>query len=205
MFGRAGGADPRNLLALMLIVVPAVFVVTKFHEPVSEPRYLLPLYSAIPLLAAGLLSAGWLRRAAPIVLAALIVLNLYSIAVLDPAMNRPTSEAASTPSNRKELARFLLSRGLSRVYTDYWLAYPLAFESAERVVPSVISGGFNRYIPYAYEVSIAPDPAFVFVSGSPEEKNFLTKMGLTGAHATVDHIAVYSIYWHLSSLDGLRP
>ncbi len=205
VFGRPGGADPRGLLALMLIVVPAVFVVTKFHEPVSEPRYLLPLYSAIPLLASGLLSSRWLRGAAPILLAALIALNLYSIVVLDPAMNRPTFEAASTPSNRKELAQFLLARGLSRVYTDYWLAYPLAFESGERIVPSVISGGFNRYIPFAYEVSIAPDPAFVFVSDSPEEKNFLTKMGLTGAHATVGHVAVYSIYWQLSSLDGLRP
>ena len=203
--GKAGGIDGRNLLALMLIVVPAVFVVTKFHEPVSEPRYLLPLYSAVPLLAAGLLSTAWLRRAWPFLLAALIVLNLYSIAVLDPAMNRPTSEAASTPANREELAHFLLSRGLNRVYTDYWLAYPLAFESSEQIVPSVISGGFNRYIPYAYEVSVAPDPAFVFVSGSPEEKEFLTKMDLAGAHATVDHVAVYSIYWRLSSLDGLRP
>jgi len=205
LLGRAGGADGRNLLALMLIVVPAAFVTTKFHEPVSEPRYLLPLYSAIPLLAAGLLSTSFLRRLAPFILVALIALNLYSIAALDPAMNRPTSEATSTPTNRLELSRFLLSRGLDWIYTDYWLAYPLAFESGERIVPSVISGGFNRYIPYAYEVSVAPSPAFVFVAGSPEERDFTAKMSRSGVHARLDHVAVYSVYWQLSSLDGLRP
>ena len=205
LFGRAGRADDRNLLVLMLIVVPAVFVVTKFHEPVSEPRYLLPLYSAIPLLASGLLSRGWLRRAAPLLMSAIVCLNLYSIAALDPAMNRPTSEATSTPANRQELTSFLASHGLDKIYTDYWLAYPLAFESGERIVPSVISGGFNRYVPYAYEVSVAPDPAFVFVTGSPEEKAFVEKVTRTGASANLDHVAVYSVYWHLSSRAGLLP
>jgi hypothetical protein len=205
VLGRAGAADPRNLLVLLLVVVPAAFVITKFHEPVSEPRYLLPLYSAIPLLASGLLPTALPRRAAPILLAALIGLNLYSIAALDPVLSRPQSATASTPSNRQQLAEFLLARGLDRVYTDYWLAYPLAFESGERIAPSVTSGGFNRYIPYAYEVSVAPDPAFVFVTGSPEETAFAAKMTRQGTTAAQDRVSIYTVYSQVNPLDNARP
>lgn len=205
LLGRTGGADGRNLLTLMLLVVPAAFVITKFHEPVSEPRYLLPLYSAVPLLALGMCSARLPRRAAPLILGALLALNVYSLAALDPLMNRPQNAMASTPANRLDLTRFLTSHGLERIYTDYWLAYPLAFESGETIVPSVISGGFNRYIPYAYEVSVSPNPAFVFVSGSGEEADFVARMARTQASAARESVSIYAVYSRVVPLDMVRP
>src|SRR5205085_11843794 len=67
----------------------------------------------------------------------------------------PTTIGATTPATRAALRAWLQEHDLRFVYTNYWLAYPLAFESDERIVPSLIADGFNRYIPYAHWVSVA--------------------------------------------------
>lgn len=198
--------DGRGLLALLIIVVPLVFATSKFRELVSEPRYLLPLYSAVPLLVAEMSWARppW-RYLSRLIVVAIVAVNLYSIAALDPKLNLPDTAIGSTQANRSELAQFLLSRGLTHIYTDYWLAYPLAFESGEKIVPSVISGGYNRYIPYAHFVSVAPNPAFVYITGSGEENAFLTKLMERQIEVKSDRVSVYSVYWQATPLDRARP
>lgn len=204
--GGARAGDGQNLLVLLLVVVPAVFIVSKFRELVTEPRYLLPLYSAVPLLALAILRTRRVGRWwAPSLAVALLALNLYSVATLDPVLNLPDTAVGSRAANRAELSEFLLSRGLDRVYTDYWIGYPLAFESKERVLPSVLSGGFNRYIPYAYQVSIAANPAFVFVEGSREERAFVDLLKERGVTAKRDVVSIYSVYWQATPLDRVRP
>lgn len=199
------GRSGRSLLALLLLTIPGVFVVSRFRDLLTEPRYLLPMYSAIPLLAATLVS-GRLRRGALVVaISALLGLNIYSIATLDPALNLPDTAAGSRASNRAELADYLLDRGLDRVYTDYWIAYPLAFETGEKVIPAVMSGGFNRYVPYAHLVSIAPDPAFVFVAGSKEEAAFDVRLAQAGARAQRDTVSIYSVYSQVDPVEAVKP
>lgn len=205
LLGKPEGADGRSLLTLLLVVVPTAFVLSKFRDLTTEPRYLLPLYSAVPLLAAVLTSSPLRRRIAPVVVAALIALNGYNLANLDPQLNLPDTAIGSTASNRAELAGFLHSRGLDRVYADYWLGYPLAFESRERIVPSVASGGFNRYLPYAQLVSASPDPAFLFVAGSQEESAFTARLVERGVDAWKESVSIYSVYWGASPLDRARP
>src|SRR5207237_6190045 len=46
------------LLLLVCIAVPPVVAVTRFGFFVSEPRYALPLYAGVPLLAAALWRVG---------------------------------------------------------------------------------------------------------------------------------------------------
>jgi len=204
--GRENGAGGESLLLLVLITVPTAFVLSKFRELVTEPRYLLPLYSAAPLLFAGMPRRRWVgRHVGPLLAAAIIVLNIWSIASVDAKLNLPDTAPGSVASNRLELTNFLLSHGLDRVYTDYWIAYPLAFESGERVIPSVTSGGFNRYLPYAYLVSVAPDPAFVFIQGSEQEKAFLARLAEVSATSRRENISIYSVYWQVSPLDRVRP
>lgn len=205
----AGGpraADGKNLLALLLMAAPAIFLATRFRELVTEPRYLLPMYSAAPLLALLVMRARRFWRWAPPLLAGLLLsLNLYSLASQEPALNLPDTAPGSTAANRAELAHFLLSHGLEKVYTDYWIAYPLAFESEERVIPSVISGGFNRYIPYAYEVSVSPRPAFVFVAGTKEERLFVDRLREHGVRTSAGTVSIYNVYWDLFPLDAVKP
>ena len=143
--GRDGGEDGKNLLTLILVSVPALFVFSKFREQVIEPRYLLPLYSAGPILAACWVTRQrWIGFAAPLFVAGFLVLNSYSIAALDPRLSLPESATSSNPTNRAELATHLLAGGHDRIYTDYWLAYSMAFESGER--DSAI-GGVRRIQP----------------------------------------------------------
>lgn len=204
--GREEGERGDLLLSLLMIAVPTLFIVTRFREMVSEPRYLLPLYSAVPLLGVAIsLLRPSLQRVAAMAFALVIVFNLVSVARLDPRLNLPDTAVGSTESNRAELADFLLSRGLNRVYTDYWLAYTLAFESQEQVVPSVMSGGFNRYIPYAHQVKVALNPAFVFIEGSREEGSVLQRWKERGVEARRERISIYSVYWDARPLDQARP
>ncbi|MGI5835720.1 MAG: hypothetical protein ACOX87_04400 [Chloroflexota bacterium] len=204
--GRGCFDDGRGLLALLVIVVPTAFVISKFRELVTEPRYLLPLYSAVPLL---VMRFSWSRSPwrylSRLIAVAIVAINLYSITALDPKLNLPDTAVGSTQSNRSELVEFLLSRGVNHIYTDYWLAYPLAFESEEQIIPSVISGGFNRYIPYAHLVSVAPNPAFVFITDSSEERSFLTKLMERQVEAESHRVAIYSVYWQVTPLENIRP
>ncbi len=206
LLGGGAGADGRSLLSFLLVVVPVAFVLSKFRELTTEPRYLLPLYSAVPLVAVSLplRTAPW-RLLSALIVAAAIALNVYSIADLDPKLNLPDTAVGSTAANRAELTDFLLSHGLDRVYTDYWLGYPIAFESGERVIPSVISGGFNRYIPYAHLVSVSPCPAFLFVAGSEDEAAFLARLRERQVEVRKDVVSIYSVYWQATPLDRIRP
>ncbi|MHB0869485.1 MAG: glycosyltransferase family 39 protein [Chloroflexota bacterium] len=204
--GRIRGVGGEALLALLLAIVPVLFAVSKFRELVTEPRYLLPLYSAAPLIALAILSARRLWWwSAPLLVGLALALNVYSLTALNPTLNLPDTAVGSLASNRAELADFLLSRGLDRVYTDYWIGYPLAFESQERVMPSVISGGFNRYIPYAHAVLLSPNPAFVFVEGSTEEEGYLARWKERGVEAKREKVSIYSVYWDARPLERARP
>ncbi len=195
------------LLSLVMITVPAIFVVTRFREMVSEPRYLLPLYSAVPLLGSALASCRWpvARKLGLAAFGLVLVANLVGISRLDPRLNLPDTAAGSTAANRAELASFLLARGLNRVYTDYWVAYPLTFETREQIVTSVTSGGFNRYIPYAHQVKVALNPAFVFVQGSKDEVATLQRWREAGVEAQQARVSIYAVYWDARPLERARP
>lgn len=228
--GRPAGASGPALYLLLLLGTPLLISLTRLGELVTEPRYALPLYAAVPLYAAlawRLVSPGGApaerlgvavgpapraaRRAGPrkVLFAALLAvafgLNAYSLLTADPRLNLPTSAGASSAATRRALADFLLANGLTHVYTDYWLAYPLAFESGERIVPSVTSGGFNRSIPYAHAVSVHDRPAFVFVSGLEPEREFRAKLAQEGARASVAQVSIYTVFWDVEPLSPFRP
>ncbi len=196
----SSGATSTDLAGGLLLLIALANIVatttTRFGELVSEPRYLLPLYCAVPLAAVML---GRLQQQASYLglpaMALVLGINIYSLITIDPRLNLPSNVGESSEATRQELASFLIVRGLDRVYTDYWIGYPLAMETGERVVPAVISGGFNRYLPYAHAVSTAPRPAFVFVAGRVEEKEFTSKLAALGGSSARDEVSIYVVYY----------
>ncbi len=192
---------------LMLILLVPVFVaLSRFADLWAEPRYALPAYGATPLFAA----AAWslTRRSGPLfaaVVGAVFLLNAFSLATTDPRLALPTSAGDSTQANRAILIRFLDSRGLSRVYTDYWIGYPMAFESGERIVPAIRSGGFDRRDAYAHQVWIEPDPAFVFPRDALGDREFRQDLAAVGGTADVAEVSVYHVYTNVRPLEPLRP
>jgi hypothetical protein len=56
------------------------------------------------------------------------------------------------------------------VIADYWIAYPISFESREEVIAT--SSAFVRYGPHDELVRSQPAPAFVFYTGAADQQAF---------------------------------
>ncbi len=191
------------LLVLLALTVPPIVAVTRFGFFVSEPRYALPLYSAFPLVA----YAIWClpRTARALAVAVLLVFNAYSLLSTDVRLWRPEEAVDSTATTRAELVSRLVSEDRHQLYTDYWIAYPVMFESRETMFAYVISGGFNRYIPPADNVQRTPNPVWVFVPGSEAEGAFLKQLRALGGSARSEEVSVYRVYEDVRPLDPMRP
>jgi hypothetical protein len=191
---------------LVILLVPPVVAVSRFADLWAEPRYALPVYGAIPLFAA---TAWRLRgRSRPLFFGVLVVVfgvNLMSLITSEPRLSLPTSAGASTRANRAELIDYLLAHNLTRIYTEYWIGYPLAFESGERIIPAVRSGGFDRRQPYGHQVWTTENPSFVFPADALGDREFRRDLAALDGTADVAAVSVYHVYTNVRPLDPLRP
>ncbi len=91
-------------------------------------RYMLPLYTVFPILVGKLLSDIKIRSSAIflLILGAILLQNSYG---LERSFHRKELDY-------KKLTRYLLSEDLHYGYSDYWTAYPVIFESGEKVLLS---------------------------------------------------------------------
>lgn len=203
----ARGASERcSLPALLLVialVVPPVVSLGRFGFFVSEPRYALPLYSAVPLVLAALWRLPVLVRGAGLV--GLLALNTYSIATTDLRLWQPEETVESTRETRAQLEAFLRQNDHQQVYTDYWIAFPLMFESGEWVKAYSISSGFNRYIPPADNVQRTEDPVWVFVADSEAEYQFVDLLRLASVSARPERVSIYTVYSGITPIHRVRP
>ena len=191
---------------LVLLFVAAVIAVSRFADLWAEPRYALPAYSAIPLFAA--LLWRWRNRWPPLfvgVLSLILVVNGASLMTSNPRLALPTSAGNSTRENRAELINYLVANGLTHIYTEYWIGYPLAFESGRQIVPAIRSGGFDRRHAYAHEVAVTEDPAFVFPADALGDREFRQELAALGGSANVAVVSVYRVYAQVRPLDAMRP
>ncbi len=202
---RARSTAGPALLLLVAIVVPPVVAVTRFGFFVSEPRYALPLYATVPLLAAVLWRAMRHPVLAGAATAAVLALNAWSLLSTDIRLWRPHDALYSTAATRSDLVRFVTREDRHQLYTDYWIGYPVMFETRETVLAYVISGGFNRYLPPADNVQRTPNPAWVFTPGSEAERMFLDQLQSVGGQAQIADVAVYRVYTDVQPLATMRP
>jgi 4-amino-4-deoxy-L-arabinose transferase-like glycosyltransferase len=204
----ACGADRRSGPALLLIValaVPPTVALTRFGFFVSEPRYALPLYAVIPLLAGALFLARVPTLARWLAVASVLAFNMWSLVSTDPRLWRPEDTLDSTVQTRAQLVQYLVAQDRHQMYTDYWIGYPIMFETRETVLAYVISGGFNRYVPPADNVQRTPNPAWVFTPGMEAERTFLADLSAVGGQARQALVAVYDVYTDVQPLAAMRP
>ena len=136
---------------------------------------------------------------------AVLGFNLWSLLSTDVRLWRPEDTPDSTAATRAELVRYLVAGDRHQMYTDYWIGYPVMFETRETVLAYVISGGFNRYVPPADNVQRTPNPAWVFTPGMESETAFLDQLAAVGGHAQVADVSVYRVYTDVQPLAALRP
>jgi 4-amino-4-deoxy-L-arabinose transferase-like glycosyltransferase len=199
---RKNGSEPA-LLLLVVLTVPPVVAMTRFGFFVSEPRYALPLYAAVPLV----FGAIWRlpRTIAVAASVAILAFNVWSLVSTDIRLWRPQDALDSTAATRADLVRFVTVDDRHQLYTDYWIGYPIMFETRETVLAYVISGGFNRYLPPADNVQRTPNPAWVFTRGSEEEQSFVNELRAIGGQARVTDVAGYRVYVDVQPLPVMRP
>ncbi len=92
--------------------------------------------------------------------------------------------AQDAEQQEADLIHTLLNRGITHIYTDYWTCDRLAFESAERIICSVVDeqlqAGVNRYTPYTAIVNADSQASWVFPVGSPQARVFEQNMQKSG-------------------------
>ncbi len=156
-------------------------------------RYLLPLYSTLPVLLAGFFAR--VREAsgplAAVLLALPLALHLYGNAVSYPSTKGEVPGFRAARAQDEALFQFLRARDLTRVYaTAYWLAPRLTFDAGEAVIFAQPSR--DRYPPYTALVDAGPRVGYLFAlrAGGP----FAASLRGIGAAFERTEIGPYEVF-----------
>lgn len=156
------------------------------------PRYLIPLYSAIPLLIYSLfLITRGSTSLRPILIGILLVINLIGNLYF------------KTEIPPYQLLDWLMQRpGTQYVYTDYWIGYWLAYESEEKIIPYAIGEnndpGFNRYQPYVDMVEKSTDALYIYKEDDLRGEQFRANLIKSNCHFKLHKIGGYLVYEDLT-------
>ncbi len=128
---------PLEIFALLIVAAISVFVLSSFGYLVQAPRYLLPAYVGLFALTGYAISE--LRERLPwlgaVCVPAILFINLSSFYYGGRAIpGEPlVFKGERVSMDQSALQNWLIERGYPFVYTNYWIGYRLAFETAERV------------------------------------------------------------------------
>jgi hypothetical protein len=216
--GALGKRDGRRLggwlLAGVVVLLAAGFVLTPFGADPSG-RYFVPL--AVPMAIAGggaiedwrsRLHTPWIYAVAAVVL----LFNLWG--TLEGAKANPPGittqfDAVTQVDHRYDAAlmTFLDTVGESRGYTNYWVAYPLAFLSGEQLtfVPRLpyhldfrYTPRDDRYPPYDVAVAEAERVAYVVTLHPALETRLRAAFTSLGVRWKERRIGDYEVFFELS-------
>ncbi len=213
---RHGGSligEEKLLIAGVAICLLAGFVLTPFGADPSG-RYFLPLAAPMSLFAAwGFLSLPVKRRFYIYGIFALL-LGFNFLSILQAASQYPpgltTQFYEPTRIDHRydsELIQFLTEKGETLGYSNYWVAYPLAFLSQEKLifVPRLpyhqdfrYTSRDDRYAAYDQMVGSANHAAYITTRHEALDerlRNAFTSIGVTWLEK---QIGDYRIFYHLS-------
>jgi hypothetical protein len=158
----------------------------------TEPRYLLPLYGAAPLLIRGALPT--VMRWKQWLLASALMLGLCgtNLFVDSTAFSRP---------DPRPLAAVLESQDIPVVYGDYWTIYPLMYVSDERIIGVAVREDLgnlhnNRYSSYLRIAAASQHIAWVVQTGSTLQASLLRCFAALRSRYTIIKWQDQTIYDH---------
>lgn len=157
----------------MLLAFPAavgiIFSASSFGWLSKAPRYLLPLYSVIPLITALGVNALWRRGRGIIGFVAVIgilALNLSSGYFNSAAqLGQPfVYKGQRVERDQGPLYKWLANHNYRHILTNYWIGYRTAFETHEKVLFSLYRGPQSLRIPsYQFREIASSDYPAVYV------------------------------------------
>lgn len=207
----AEGAWP--LLVGVCATLITAFILTPFGADPSG-RYFLPLYAPLALGLGALLSRVRATRPGLAWVGLVVVLgynlagNVWAVAHNPPGLTTqfdPISQL--TPNREQELVDFLLAHGGARGYSNYWVTFPIAFLSDERVILSAelpykadlrYTPRDNRYAPYREAVQASPTAVYVTTNHPPLDARIRERLHALGVTFKEHQIGSYHIFYDLS-------
>lgn len=203
----------RWLLAAVCLTLIAAFVFTPFGADPSG-RYFLPLAVPLAIFTAEMLDR--LRRDYPrlavVGLSGLIAFNLWgtiqSAGTFPPGLTTQFDPVAQIDRRYDSaLIDFLLAEGETRGYGNYWVEFPIAFLSGERLIFSSQlpyhldfrhTSRDDRYPPYTGAVAVSERVAYVTTNHSPLDERIREGLKGLGVEFRELEIGDYHIFYRLS-------
>ncbi len=208
----------KGLLLGMMLTLMAAFVFTPFGADPSG-RYFVPLAIPMTLFAAACFE-NWRSKFGRWIYAMALLLVVYHLwGILQSADKQPPGITTQfyTPSQvdmqpMGELISFLHQQGETRGYTNYWVAYPLAFQSQETLIytprlPYHLDFRHterdNRYLPYHQVVEEAAKVAYITTHHPALDDALRNDFAALGVSWKEQRIGDFQIFYALSRL--VRP
>ncbi len=197
----------------MIATLLLTYLLTPFGGDPSG-RYFLPLYLLLSIFTASFF--GQLRERLGRWPAGLLVALLvgYNVTGTVLAMRQPHGITTQFDpvtwierGREQELIDFLLAHGEVRGYTNYWVAYPIAFLSSERVISSArlpyhldlrYTRRDDRYQPYAQAVAESPRAFYITTNHPPLDAQIRDGLDALGVTFEEETIGSYHIFYSLS-------
>jgi len=205
--------DHRSLLTLIGLVLTAGFILSPFGDDPSG-RYFLPFLVPMSLFGADLI-AEKLKERKFLALGLVVFLILFNLGgIIQSAQNTPpglTTQFDSATqvdhSRMDELIDFLQTNEIRTGYSNYWVAYPLAFLTQEQMIflPRLpyhqdfrYTSRDDRYPPYGEFVRSSTNIAYI-TTRHPDLDNYLREQFRElNISWKEKKIGDYTVYYELS-------
>jgi 4-amino-4-deoxy-L-arabinose transferase-like glycosyltransferase len=199
----------RPFVALMIALFCALFVLSRFSiDPTG--RYFLPLLLPLGIALGALIDALWrVRRAAAVVIAALVLgynaAGQMSAAGSPPGFTTQFNLDTHIPNTwDADLIAFLDEQQLYHGYTNYWIAFRLAFLSGDRMQYSAAlsykpdlsyTPADDRYPPYRRAADAADHIAYITANVTEVKAWLEARFADRGVTYQSAQVGVYHIYY----------
>lgn len=190
------GGQPEPLL-LFLAVTLAIYLFSGFGRPSLSPfdasgRYLLPIWTALPVLLAAL-CVRIAKRSTAIgagLIAVVVLATMYGHVTGDPRLLFQSPYWTRLPLDSRPLLTWLRREDIHEVWINHWAGNPLMFASDDTIVAAdyydIVAGhGPNRFPAEFNQARAAPRAAYVVVT-TPGEITPLERR-LNELHVVYDH------------------
>ena len=202
-------ADSRPLL-VFLVALLGLYLVSGFGRPSLSPfdasgRYLLPLWSVLPVMLAAFcvrLSALW-RPAGVGVLALLLAGNLAGHLSSAPQQVFQSPYWNRLPLDSQPLLRWLQANDVHDIWMNHWAGDQIMYLSGGSIHTAdyydIVAGhAINRFPAQFQQVRLAPRVAYVVVQGSLPSPGLGAKLRALGVAYRQATIGPYRVYLPLS-------
>jgi 4-amino-4-deoxy-L-arabinose transferase-like glycosyltransferase len=209
---RNKGRTGRWLLMAVVAVLLLGYLVTPFGVDPSG-RYFLPLIVPMAILGAEMLFSALQKRwLAWFVLGVVLLFNLWG--TMQCALRNPPGITTQFDAVARidhaydgELIDFLEEHGERRGYTNYWVAYPLAFQSQEQLIfvprlPYHLDMRYtprdDRYAPYDEAVASSERVAYITSNHPLLDAKLREAFAQAGVQWREEAIGDYHVFFALS-------